>query len=95
MDKYDLKMLFYRNETIFFFEKYVAEMKQTFNVLDNYNIRLYEEYKVRQLLDHINFPNNDLKTEVNICRSSHSDSFETASTYLATVISRLFPETQP
>ena len=61
----------------------------------NYNVHLYEENKVSQLLDKINCSNNDLKTEVNICRSSHSASFNTASTYLSTVISRHLPYTHP
>ena len=39
------------------------------------------------------FHNNNLKNEVNICRSGHSDSFEKASTYLSTVISQLLPAT--
>ena len=82
MAKDDLKSLFYRNETNFSFKKYVTKMKQTFNVLDNYNVTLYEEYKVRQLLDNINGPNNDLKTEVNIFISSHGATFDTASAYL-------------
>ena len=75
MAKDYLKRLFYRNETNIYFEKYVIKMKQDFNVLDNYNVTLYEEDKVRQLLDNIKSPNNDLKTEVNICISSHSSSF--------------------
>ena len=36
-------------------------MKQTFNVIENYNVSLYEEYKFRQLLDNSNGPNNDFK----------------------------------
>ena len=95
MAKDDLKGLFYRNETNLSFEKYVIKMKQTFNVLENYNVPLFEEDKVSQLLDKINCPNNDLKTEVNICRYSHSDSFDKASTHLSTVLSCLFPATQP
>ena len=93
--KDDLKRLFYRNETTLSFADYVTKMKQTFNVIENHNVPLYEEDNFRQLLYNINGPNNDLKNEVNICRSSHSASFETASTYLSTVISRHFPETQP
>ena len=70
-------------------------MKQKINVLENYNFPLYEEDKVRQILDNINFLNNNFKTEVDICRSRHSAIFETASTYLSTVISRLSPTTHP
>ena len=64
-------------------------MKQTFNVLDNYNVPLYEEEKVSQLLENINSPNNDLKTEVTIFISRHSAGFGTASKYLSAVISCL------
>ena len=45
--KDDLKILFYRNKTTFPFNKYVTKMKQTFNVLYNYNVPLYDEDKVR------------------------------------------------
>ena len=40
--KDDLKKLFYRNETNFYFEMYVIKMKQTFNLLKNYTVPLYE-----------------------------------------------------
>ena len=82
VSKDNLKRSFYGNETTFSFNNYVTNMKQTFNVLDNYNFPLYEEGKVRQLPHNTNIPNNNLKTKVNICRSIHSDSFKTASTYL-------------
>ena len=42
VDKDELKRLFYRNETTLYFEKYVTKIKQTFTVLENYNISLYE-----------------------------------------------------
>ena len=35
MAKDDLKRLFYRNKTTFSFKKYVTNMKQTFNILEN------------------------------------------------------------
>ena len=75
MAKEDLNRLFYRSETTFSFEKYVIKTKKKLNVLDNYNVPLYEKDKVRQLLDNINCPNNDLKTKVIICISIHSDIF--------------------
>ena len=87
-----LKRLFYRNKTTLSFKKYVTNTKQTFNVIENYNVPLYEEDKVRQLLDNINTPNNDLKAEVNIFRSSHIAIFEIESKYLPAVISRPLPE---
>ena len=54
MAKDDQKRLFYRIETIFSFENYVTKMKKTFNVLDNYNVTLYDKDKVRKLMDNIN-----------------------------------------
>ena len=50
-----LKRLFYSNKTTFYFQKYVGRAEQTFKVLDNYNVPLYEEDKFRQLLNNINF----------------------------------------
>ena len=88
VDKYNLKILFYRNGSTFSLEKYTTKMI-FLNVLDNNNVPLYEQDKVRHFLDNINFPNNHLKTEVNTCISSQSDSFTIASTYTSTVISRL------
>ena len=54
--KDDLKKLFYRNETPFSFEKYLTNMKQKINMLENYNVPLYEAKKVRKLFDNINSP---------------------------------------
>ena len=89
-----LKRLFYRNETTFSLEKYVTKTKQKFNLLQNYNSPIYKVEKFRQPLDKINSPNKDFKTEVNICVSNHSATFETDYIYLSTVISRLLPATQ-
>jgi hypothetical protein len=91
----DLEKLFYRNETTYSFEKYITKLKQIFNVLEKYNVPVYEEQKVQYLLDKVNCPNPELKTEVNICRSFHAASFENAATYMATVVSRIFPSSQP
>ena len=41
---------------------------------------------VDHLLDQIMSPNTELKTEVNICRLSHSSTFVKVSTYLSTVV---------
>ena len=56
VSKDDLKRSFYRNKTNFSIKKYVTKMKQTFDVLDNYNSPLHEEDKVGQLLDKIYCP---------------------------------------
>ena len=67
----DLKKILYKNEATFTFEKYVTNLKGFFNVLDKYGVPLYKEQMVDHLIDHIMSPNIYLKTEVNICRSSH------------------------
>ena len=59
VDKEYLKKLFYRNKTNLSFEKYVTNTRQNFNVLNHYNVNLYEEDKVSQLLDNINFQKNN------------------------------------
>ena len=60
-------------------------------MLEKYGVPLYKEQMVEHLLDPIMSPNTELKTEVNICRSSHWSTFFKASTYLSTVVTRLYP----
>ena len=42
MATYNIKRVFYMNKTTLSFENYLTKMKQIFNVLDNYNVPLYE-----------------------------------------------------
>ena len=91
MARADLKKIFYKNETTFTFEKYVTKLKDIFDVLEKYGAPLYEEQMVKHLIDQIMPPNTELKTEFNICMSSHSSTFVKASTYLSTVVARLYP----
>ena len=42
VDRYDLKKIFYKNETNFTFENYVTKLKGIFNVLDKYGVLIYE-----------------------------------------------------
>ena len=86
-----LNNIFYKNKTTFTFEKYVKKVKVIFNALEKYGFPLYEEYKVVHLLDQIISPNTELNMEVIICRSSNSSILVKYSTYLSTVISRLYP----
>ena len=66
-----------------------------FNVLGKYGVPLYEEHMVEHILDQIMSPNTELKTEVKICKSSHSSTFVKSSTYLSTVVARLYPSANP
>ena len=91
----DLKKISYKNENTFTFEKYVTKLKDIFNVLEKYSVPLYKDQMVEHLLDHIMSPNTELNTEVTIFRSPHSSTFVKASTYLSTVVTRLYPYSNP
>ena len=91
----DLRNIFYNNETTFTFEKYVKKLKGIFNVLEKYCVPLYEEQMVDNILYKIMSTNIELNTEVNIFRSSHLSIFVKASTYLSTVVARLYPFSNP
>ena len=41
VSRYDLKKIFYNNETPFIFEKYVTELKRIFNLLEKYGVPLF------------------------------------------------------
>ena len=64
-------------------------------MLGKYGVPLYEEQMVEHIPDHIMSPNKELKTEVNICRSSHLSTFFKASNYLSTVVARIYPYANP
>ena len=87
----DLKVLFYRNEASFPFEKYLNRLKKCFDVLEKYSVPYYEEDKVKLLLDRIQCNHAEVKTQVSICRASFASDFVQASTYMAKEISRIFP----
>ena len=60
VDRADQKNIFYNNETIFKFVKYVTRLKGFFNVLVKYGVPLYEKNMVENLLDQIMSPNTEL-----------------------------------
>ena len=91
----NLKKNFYKNGTNFTFEKYVTKLKGIFNVLEKYGVTLYEDQMVENIIYQIMSPITELKTEVNICRLSHSYTFVNDYTYLYTVVTRLNPSTNP
>ena len=64
-------------------------------MLEKYVFTLYEEQMGDHLLDQITYSNIELKTEVNIFRSSHSSIFFKAPTYLSTVVAGLYPSNNP
>ena len=95
VDRADLNKILYKNETTFKFEKYVTKFKGISNVLEKYGVPLYKDHMVEHLLDQIMSPNTELKTEVNICRSSQLSIFFKASNYLSTVVARIYPSANP
>ena len=56
VDKADLRIFFYKNETTFTLEKYVTKLKGILNVLENYKVTIYKEQNVDYLLDQITSP---------------------------------------
>ena len=91
----DFDNLFYKNETTFPLEKYTTKMKECHTILDKYGVPMHEEDKVHHFLDKINCPNDELKTEVNICRAQHSRTFDDSVTYMSSAVARIFPNSQP
>lgn len=87
----DIKTLFYKNESSFSFEKYINRLKKSFDTLDKYGVPIYEEDKVKLLLDKIQSTHSEIRTQVSICRSSHAKNFIEASTYMSREVSRIFP----
>ena len=95
VDIADLNNIFYKNETTLTFDKYITKLKAIFNVLETYGVPLYKEHMVEHLLDHIMSPNTELKTEVKIFKSSNLSKFVKASTYLHTLVARIYPSANP
>ena len=93
--KADLAKIFYCNESTFSFKKYVTKLLTIFNLLEKYNFPVYEKDKVNYLLNKIQCPDKDFQMTVSICRSSHSNNFIQASTYLQTEVAKIFLESQP
>ena len=92
--KSDIEKLFYRNESTFPFEKYVTKLQHAFNILEQYAIPEFEENKIKLLLDKVTRPNQELKSEVILCRSTQH-TFTDAATYMQTAVSHIFPNCQP
>ena len=84
--------IFYKNESTFTFDKYVIKIKGIFNMLNRYSVPLYGEQMMKHLQDQTMSLNTELKTVVNICRLLHSSTFIKSSTYLSTVVVRLYPK---
>ena len=91
----DLDKLFYRNESTFSFDKFVTKLKEGFNTLEQYGVPVHEENKVKMLMEKVQCSNQELKSEVILCRSTHNN-FSNAATYLQTAVTRIFiPTYQP
>ena len=85
----DLNKRSYKNETYITFEKCITKLKGIFNVLEKYDVPIYEEYMVEHLLYQTTPLNTELNTEVNICSFSQLSTLVKASMYLFTVVVRL------
>ena len=90
----DLGKLFYRNESTFPFEKFVTKLKEGFDILEKYSVPVHEENKLRMLFEKMQCNNAEFKSEVILCRATHTV-FTDATIYLQTAVTRIFPNFQP
>ena len=93
--RHDIKIIHYRNESSFSFEKYSTRLKSAFTTLATYNQPKSEIEKVEILLDQINTNDTRLVTSLGICRDRHATTFEDACTYLSKEITTIYPQHQP
>ena len=66
--KADLKELYLKLRDVFPFEKYVNRLKEAYNTLEALNHPYFKEQKMRNLLDHIKFPDDQVKPCVHTTR---------------------------
>jgi hypothetical protein len=93
--RHDIKIVHYRNESSFSFEKYSTRLKSAFTTLATYNQPKSEVEKVEILLDQINTNDARLVTSIGICRDQHATTYEDACTYLSKEITTIYPQHQP
>ena len=93
--RHDVKIVHYRNESSFSFEKYSTRLKSAFTTLSTYNQPKREVEKVEILLDQISTNDPRLVTSKGICRDQHATTFEDACTYLSKEITTIYPQHQP
>lgn len=91
----NIQSAFYKNESTFSFEKYSTRLKRAFDTLRQYNQPKSNREEVEILLKNINTNNTQLTSCIAICRDTHSNTFQDATTYLSTQIAQIFPQTQP
>ena len=65
------------------FDKYINEIQSNFQVLDRFDVPLYDEYKMTYLLNIISVNNAEFKTTISFMRQRFT-TFNETSTYLAT-----------
>ena len=93
--RHDIKVLHYKNESSFSFEKYSTRLKRAFTMLEQYNQPKGEREKVKILLGQINTNNMQFTSDICICRDSHLNTFNDACTYMSRQIATIFPQNQP
>jgi hypothetical protein len=93
--RHDIKIIHYRNESSFSFERYSTRLKKAFATLAQYGQPRNEKEKVETLLDQIHTSDTRLVTALGICRDGHAHTFESACTYLSKQIAIIYPQHQP
>lgn len=93
--RHDIKIMCYKNEPSFSFEKYSTRLKKAFFILDTYKQPKSKREKLDILLGQINTSNVPLTTAIRICRDRHNHTFDAACSYLSQKIAILFQQHSP
>ena len=91
----NIRIIHYKNESTFSFEKYSTKLKKSFSTLEQYGQGKSEREKVEILLGQINTNDPQLIAAITICRDSHNTTFEAACTYISQQVAIIYPQHQP
>ena len=85
-----LKLLHWKNESVYSFENFKTQLKEHLDTLDELNRGKNAHEKVEMLMEKIQpaqgDKQSDIRTEKILCKAKHPDDFEQAATYMATKI---------
>ena len=94
-----LKLLHWKNESVYSFENFKTQLKEHLDTLDELNRGKNAHEKVEMLMEKIQPAQGDkqadIRTEKILCKAKYPDDFEQAATYMATKISQMFPNVTP
>ena len=93
--RHDIKIMCYKNEPSFSFEKYSTRLKKELFILDTYKQPKSKREKVDIWLSQINTSTVPLTTAIRICQDRHNATFDTTFSHLSQQITILSPQHLP